>query len=212
MIGRSGNVNPPHEHNVTNCIHNTQSNVKDKGGGGGGIPSVEGQREVEKQENISQNNFSFYTVITNGLKSIRSRAIDFWNGSNDEGKIPVDTLSTLIVKDEGKRKDEIAEDINAEAEEARKVKTVEGAVSGGLKKEQGNIKKFFQNISEAISKVKKPWEKPEVKEEQENILPVELTGYNKEDNSYLLDSYNKTGEYSSLGKDHSLDGDFKAKG
>ncbi len=208
MIGKSDNIGRTHDHAVTNCIHNTQTTIKDKGGGSGNgnNQDTQWQPNIEKQSAISQRSFSI-PLITNSIKSIRSKIIGFWNGSSDSGKVPSETLSTLMVKDESKRKDQVEED-----EVERKVANVEGAVSGGLRKEQGNIKKFFQNIAETVSKTKILWEKPIEQERQGDSLPINIKEDTAEDNSYLLDSYSKRGEYSTLAKDRSLDSNFKAKG
>ena len=144
MIGQSDNIGRTHDHTITNCIHNTQATPKEKGGssGGGNVQDTEWQPEIQKHNTIPHNVFSIPMVLTNSLKNIRTKLINFWNSSPDSvnsvdsGKAPSDTLATLMIKDESKKIDGFEED-----EIERKVANVEGAVSGGLRKEQGNIKK-----------------------------------------------------------------------
>lgn len=103
-----------------------------------------------------------------------------------------------------------AEDALKEETTERKVGGVEGAVSGGLKKEQGGIRKFLNRFGEQISKMAgRSFGK---QKRMETVLSEADVDAVDGKSSYLLDSYNRSGEYSTLAKDRSMEGNFKARG
>lgn len=114
----------------------------------------------------------------------------------------VAVLASGVIKPEQEKRE-------AAEETERRVKNVEGAVNGGLKKQQGGIRGFFQKFGETAAKAGHFFKK----KKKEELAPFESNGdFVAGDNSFLLDSYNREGEYSTLAKDRSLEGSFRAKG
>lgn len=219
MIENSKNVDSNvyraqiHDHKVTQCIHERAV------AGEEGAQGAQGAQEQLQQKVQKKEPFSLKGLMMNGVKSLASRAMDFWNdaGNTAVGKeqpgrkvtqqgTAADTLATAVIKSENGKNAEITVD----EEKNRKVGNVEGAVSGGLDREQGGIKKFLQKFGETIAKGRGRIFKQKSVDEKE--LSANNTDFSVEDNSYLLDSYSKTGQYSTLAKDRSLEGNFKAKG
>lgn len=238
MIERSSGLNhsyqaQTHEHSVTDCIHEEEGLLKS--GGGASINSAETEQAQRMQ---TQEAFSFRSLFTNGWKSVISKAVRFWNDSGEDGKdggknilAATEEKNTIFLagesmpaapgeKGEGSRQEEavLATSIlkndsrrNEEAdfgeEDARKVNDIEGAASSGLKKEQGSLRKFLQKFEETVLNATGLWKKS--KSIKNSPQPtVSLKG---ENHSYLMDSYNKSGEYSTLAGDKSAEGNFKAR-
>lgn len=78
-----------------------------------------------------------------------------------------------------------------------------------MKKEQGGIRKFLRKFEETAAKAGQFLKR---KKKMESGLAESEADFNIGDNSFLLDSYNREGEYSTLAKDRSLEGSFRAKG
>lgn len=240
MIENSRNINSgsfqthAHEHKVTQCLHEETAGAKAGGGAAAAGMVTQIEQELQKKETFSLTNF-----VANGFRSFASKAIGFWNDAGkEEGKNPAkeagtqqaetvlnavsseqdgsrqavepaaarDVLATAVVKSDNRK----TEEITADEEETRKVETIEAAVSGGLEREQGGIKRFLHKFGEVIAKGAGKLLKRESADEKK--LAANNTDFSVESNSYLLDSYSKTGQYSTLAKDHSLEGNFKAKG
>ncbi len=111
-------------------------------------------------------------------------------------------MSTAMIRTETEKKE-------TEEETERRVENIEGAVGGGLKKEQGGIRKFLRKFEETAAKAGQFLKR---KKKMESGLAESEADFNIGDNSFLLDSYNREGEYSTLAKDRSLEGSFRAKG
>lgn len=232
MIGSSGNINPnsyhTHKHEITKCLHETKS-AKPEGGSGlsAGIKASATQLKQERES------FSLRELLTDGLRSLFTKATGFWGrlGAEDgQGKAVVEdkdkeiraiandgsvhgaasaakdtaanVLATAMMKPETEREEAIEE-----AE--RKVGSVESAVNGGIKKGQGGIQKFLQKFGEAAAKAGQFLKR---KKKTEVFLSENDADFEVGNNSFLLDSYNRMGEYSTLAQDRSLEGKFRAKG
>lgn len=231
MIGSSNNIGSyevhSHEHSVTNCLHENHEAVSEGGSMASGIQQKAAQ-ELQKQESFSVTN-----MLVDGWKNLYSKTTGLigkiWNDAGDipeeegtisninptvanpaitdaaaDSSIITETVATANVKTQKENKKEDA----AETEEA--LENVESAVSGGLKRDREGVKKFFQKVSSGVAKVEQFWKEEEPQPEAE--LSANNTDFSMGDNSYLLDSYNKSGQYSTLAKDRSLDGNFRAKG
>ena len=111
-------------------------------------------------------------------------------------------LSTAMIKPEAKRE----ESLDAAR---RRVNQVDGPISGGMEKGQGGIRKFLHKFGETADRAKRFLGRK--KREEEELLENN-TDLSQGDSSFLLDSYNRMGEYSTLAKDRSLEGRFRAKG
>lgn len=235
MIGNSGNINlnnyNTHKHEVTKCLHETRR-AKPEGGGAPAAGAGSSVSQV-RQEKIE---FSLKELLADGLRGLLAKASGFWakQGAQEgrenpetEGKSKAVQASITGNEGEGGSRISPAEDAAAgilatavvkpdmkkekEPEETaeRKVNHIEGAVSGGLKKGQGGIQKFLQKFGETAAKAGRLFkrEKRSRRTLSENNTDLEIGN-----NSFLLDSYNRMGEYSSLAKDKSLEGNFKAEG
>lgn len=238
MIGSSGKVGSGHyhKHEVTKCLHESgeaKLDVGEKMGAGAKTSYYQLKQEREA--------FSLQEWLTGGLRGLLSRASDFWRRLGEEGTpgqdgsagkagkgmgtaiagkageitnaiSPTDrtaaddmalaAVATAMMKPETEKKEE-------EQESERKVKNVEGAVDGGLKREQGGIRKFLQKFGEAAAKAGQFLKK---RKKPDAALIESDVDFRMGDNSFLLDSYNREGEYSTLAKDRSLEGSFRAKG
>lgn len=233
MIGSSGNISPnyyhTHEHEITKCLHETKGMKPESAGG-----MAAGRNTFSSLPMQKQDSFSLRELLVSGLQGLVSRAFGFWGklgetkeqekdvlGNNKEVRISADggdgahgttalsaetgaanVLAAALIKPET-RTEEIPE------EEGRKVGNVEGAISGGLKREQGGIQKFLQKFSETAAKAGQFLKK---RKQPKTILPESDMDFAGENNSFLLDSYNRMGEYSTLAQDRSLEGNFRAKG
>lgn len=232
MIGSSGKVGSGnyHKHEVTKCLHESGA-AKGEAGGKTGAGARTSFSRIQQE----QRTFSWQEWLADGLRGLFSRASEFWRRLGEEGTAGRDGLAredkkesgaaaglageakntespandaaaavmvTAMVKPEMERKEE-------EQEIERKVKNVEGAVDGGLKKEQGGIQKFLQKFGEAAAGAGQFLKK---KKKMEPALLESDADFHMGDNSFLLDSYNREGEYSTLAKDRSLEGSFRAKG
>lgn len=241
MIGNSNSVNPSygtngvqgmhtHEHAVTNCIHD-EHEIKKNGGAGGRRSGTASAAAAEKQEELSLRD-----MLMNGFRSFSSKSKGFlakvWysdgteNGEavkEQQGKtteisayeedvpsnIPsgvTETASAVLATAAMKPKETSqSEDDAAE----RKISGIEGAVSGGLKREEEGIRRFFRQFRERVGKHTRFFKK-EVKEE--HALMESNTDFGLNDNSYLLDSYNKSGEYATLARGKETEGKFRVRG
>lgn len=80
-------------------------------------------------------------------------------------------------------------------------------------KKQTGVRKFFRQFEKTAAEVRQSWKKQEESEEEDggseerNSMDVALG-----DSSYLLDSYNRSGEYSTLAENRSQEGKFRAMG
>ncbi len=239
MIERSSGLDhsyqaQTHEHTVTDCIHEEEGLSKISGG----VVGISSAETEQAQRVQTQEAFSFRSLLTNGWKSVISKAVRFWNDSGEEGKedgknilAATEEKNTIFPaeesmpaasgeKGEGSRQEEaiLATSIlkndsqrNEEAdfaeEDARKVNDIEGAASGGLKKEQGGLRKFLQKFEETVLNATGLWKKSK----STKISPQLGVSPKGENHSYLMDSYNKSGEYSTLARDKSSEGNFKAR-
>ncbi len=218
MIERSSGLNhsyqtQTHEHMVTDCVHEEESSLE-KNGGAANVSGTETDH-VQSVKPQMREAFSLRNIVTNGWKSVVSKAVRFWNDSGEEAILsnPGEKggssrqeeaiLATSIIKNDSPKDEEM----DFEEENARKVSEIEGAVSGGLKKEQGNLRRFLQKFEETVLNATALWKKSKnVKSTtQLNVSPK------GENHNYLMDSYNKSGEYSTLAKDRSPEGSFKAR-
>lgn len=136
------------------------------------------------------------STVTQGSKTENGSIVE------TEGKTSIAILGTAVVKPEIK-KEESPETAR------RRVNQVEGSLSGGLKKGQGGIKKFLQKFGETAARAGRFLGR---KKREEAELLENNTDLNQGDSSFLLDSYNRMGEYSTLAKDRSREGNFRAKG
>lgn len=237
MIGSSGKVNSGgyHNHEVTKCIHESGAAKLEAGRKTG--TGMEASASQLRQE---QKAFSLQELLAGGLRDMLSKISDFWRRMGEEGTAGRDesageagkgtgtaiagsageaqnavsaampqasdvsaaVMATTMVKPEMEKKEE-------DWETERKVENVEGAASGGLKKEQGGIRKFLQKFEETAAKAGQFLKRK--KKMESGVLESE-GDFDIGDNSFLLDSYNREGEYSTLAKDRSLEGSFRAKG
>lgn len=242
MIGGSNPINSygahNHEHMVTKCLHESHA-VKPEGGGpmnGAGRPVV--MQEMQKQETFSIKDIllngwkSLYNRTfglvgriwdSEGKEDGAGRSGDraVWTEADhavgQQGAVTgviqqqpsenaaAGILSTAVVRTVEERENTVHE------ETERKVGSVESAVSGGLKKEQGGVKKFLQKFGGTVARTGRLWRR-ERETETEASLAENNTDFGVGDGSYLLDSYNKSGEYSTLASGRSLEGNFKARG
>lgn len=229
MIGSGNNINSysshTHDHRVTECLHDSHQEVKKGGGGMGQInASVENPvKEEHKEENV------LFGGLQGFLKKSKGFFIKLWYSDGEGKDVRENITAASQVREEGKleKNPSISEDISAgilatsvvrsdgkaesidEEESERKIDNIEGAVSGGLKKEESGIRKFLKQFGGAIAK-RNPFTDRKPKEDKllsENNSDLEIG-----DNSYLLDSYNKSGQYSTLVNDRREEGKFKARG
>lgn len=225
-----------HRHEITKCLHETSDGTL-KGSMGA---AAGGMKAARMQSQPQKDNFSLRGFLADGFRSLISRASAFWRrlGEEDgrdavsaenkasekdgksiasviegnkgengvfveaEGKISTAVLSTAMVKPEIKREESLET-------ARRKVNQVEGSISGGLEKGQGGIRKFLQKFGETADRAKQFLGR---KKREEGELLENNTDLSQGDSSFLLDSYNRMGEYSTLAKDRSLEGRFRAKG
>ncbi len=225
-----------HEHKITKCLHETSMRQPEgsAGAASGGI------QQARIQPGLKEEGFSLRDFFAGGFRSLAARFSGFWRrlgeedgqdmalreskplaeagkavltvkeGSKEEndfsieaeGKLSAAVLGTAMVKPENKRT-EIPETAR------RRVNQVESSKNGGLEKGQGGIRKFLQKFGEAAAEAgrflgRKKREKVQLSENN--------TDLNQGDSSFLMDSYNRMGEYSTLAKDRSLEGKFRAKG
>ena len=179
--------------------------------------------------------FSLQEWLTDGMRDLLSRVSGFWRKMGEEGTgdrnelaaedkrgsgsaagvteeaknilspasgVSAAVMSTAMIRTETEKKE-------TEEETERRVENIEGAVGGGLKKEQGGIRKFLRKFEETAAKAGQFLKR---KKKMESGLAESEADFNIGDNSFLLDSYNREGEYSTLAKDRSLEGSFRAKG
>ena len=94
-------------------------------------------------------------------------------------------------------------------------------MSGGMRDDMGKardgksrkyVKQLFRGFGKSVTgRIFRG--KEESEKGEEDILPEGgVTGLGTGESSYLLDSYNRSGEYSTLAKDRSLEGSFRAAG
>lgn len=225
-----------HEHRITKCLHET-SMRQPKGSAGAAAGGIQ---EARIQSGPKEEGFSLRDFFAGGFRSLAARFSGFWRrlGEEDgqdmalresrppaeagkaaltvkegskgengfsieaEGKISAAVLGTAMVKPENKK---------AESPEAtrRRVNQVESSINGGLEKGQGGIQKFLQKFGEAAAEAGRFLGR---KKREKVRLPENNTDLNQGDSSFLMDSYNRMGEYSTLAKDRSLEGTFRAKG
>ena len=232
MIGGSGKVNSGnyHKHEVTKCIHESgAAKIED---GGKMRAGMNASSSLIRQE---RKTFSLQEWLTDGMRDLLSRVSGFWRRMGEEGTGDRNELaaedrrgsgSAARVTGEAKNIVSPASDVSAavmstamirtetekketEEETERRVENIEGAVGGGLKKEQGGIRKFRRKFEETAAKAGQFLKR---KKKMESGLAESEADFNIGDNSFLLDSYNREGEYSTLAKDRSLEGSFRAKG
>ena len=225
-----------HRHEITKCLHETTEGMP-KGSmasGAGGMKAAGMQPQPRKES------FSLRDFFADRFRGLISRASGFWarlgeedgrdtasaeskssagegkgippaiegnKGENGvfvgtEGNMSAAVLSTAMIKPEAKRE----ESLDAAR---RRVNQVYGPISGGLDKGQGGIRKFLHKFGETADRAKRFLGRK--KREEEELLENN-TDLSQGDSSFLLDSYNRMGEYSTLAKDRSLEGRFRAKG
>ena len=225
-----------HRHEITKCLHETSDGMLkgNMGAAAGGMKAAGMQAQPQKE------GFSLRDFFADGFRSLISRASGFWarlgeedgrdavsaehkaaegdgkiispaiegnKGENGvfvqtEGKMSAAVLSTAMVKPEIKREESLET-------ARRRVNQVEGAISGGMEKEQGGIRKFFQKFGETAERARRFLGR---KKREKEELPENNTDLSQGDSSFLLDSYNRMGEYSTLANDRSLEGKFRARG
>lgn len=89
---------------------------------------------------------------------------------------------------------------------------MENETEGKRWKSRKYVKKFLREFGKPVTG-RTFGAKEESEREEEDILPEGgITSLGMGQSSYLLDSYNRSGEYSTLAKDHSLEGSFRALG
>jgi hypothetical protein len=93
-----------------------------------------------------------------------------------------------------------------------RIEIITEKTSNNFKKNGGGIKQSLQKFGQAASRIIKAWreegERTVAPNDQVDSQPTPKV----KDSSYLLDSYNRTGQYSTLKRDSSLDSHFQAKG
>lgn len=95
-----------------------------------------------------------------------------------------------------------------------------GNKAGGAESDAGHIaegegqgENFLQRFLGRVARVRRLWAKLDETEKQTGVLADgDPMDFGIGDGSYLLDSYNRSGEYSTLAKDRSLEGKFRAMG
>ena len=226
MIGGSGKVNSGnyHKHEVTKCIHESgAAKIED---GGKMRAGMNASSSLIRQE---RKTFSLQEWLTDGMRDLLSRVSGFWRRMGEEGTGDRNELAAEDRRGSGSAAGVTGEARNilspasgvsaavmstamikeTEEETERRVENIEGAVGGGLKKEQGGIRKFPRKFEETAAKAGQFLKR---KKKMESGLAESEADFNIGDNSFLLDSYNREGEYSTLAKDRSLEGSFRAKG
>ena len=194
-----------------------------------------GMNASSSQMRQERKTFSLQEWLTDGMRDLLSRVSGFWRKMGEEGTgdrnelaaedkrgsgsaagvteeaknilspasgVSAAVMSTAMIRTETEKKE-------TEEETERRVENIEGAVGGGLKKEQGGIRKFLRKFEETAAKAGQFLKR---KKKMESGLAESEADFNIGDNSFLLDSYNREGEYSTLAKDRSLEGSFRAKG
>lgn len=241
MIDNGNSIGPylshSHEHTVTKCLHEKHAGGHENGGSMAGMQAVS-EKETQTRESFSLRHMvtdgwkDVYAKTTGILGKI-------WNDAGGEeqtnrmaedgrsienSRIQQETLplsnaaqEQISVKTAAEATTTVAEKTKERIEETRNTKTKtlqkagapESEISGGLKKEQEGVRKFLQNVGKNLEKVGEWWKE----EPQEEVSgPAKETDWSIGDNSYLLDSYDRAGQYSTLAKDRSRDGNFKARG
>lgn len=211
---------------------NEDSKTGKRGQDGGRMAA--GNKMAMQTSTQQKKSFSLKELLANGLQELLTKATAFWGKLGEEGQeesgegrgdkglpAPIKredgiqgtvsplaeagaagVVSTVMVKPES-RMEEIPE------EKGRRVGNIEGAVSGGLKRGQGGIRKFLEKFGETAAKAGQYFKR---KKQIKTSIPEEKADFTVDNNSFLLDSYNKMGEYSTLAQDRSLEGNFRAKG
>lgn len=212
MIGSSGNINPygthAQEHTVTECLHESQPARTEEEGGGvkTGVQQTQEEREKILEESTG---FAFLSAVKKGLFGIRTKAADFWNDAGKDNSAVSKTAESVVATAMVKQEEPREESALSEEDSTKKISNVEGAISGGLSREEGSIKKFLQRFEETVEKAVRLIKKPKRNESGTAVRDIEMKGGNS---SYLLDSYSKNGEYSTLAKEQSQEGNFRARG
>lgn len=238
----NGNINSygthTHNHAVTKCLHKTHDAKLKSGGSMSGAFSLETRQEAQKQESFSLKgmlwdgwkNLFFKTsgvfgkVWSNGKAesengtsgkettwTVRETKQRLATGSKTNSREPVSAEILAATAVRMQRKRNITEkEVGMEAES--KVSNAESAAGSGLWRGQEGARRFLEKFGKTAAKIRRPWNKAEGEKETEVALegnPIDLV---IGDSSYLLDSYNRLGEYSTLAKDRSLEGSFRARG
>lgn len=87
------------------------------------------------------------------------------------------------------------------------------AADGRTWKEQAEIRKLFQQFGKTAARIRRTWKgREEAEKEDEGSAERNSVDVVLGDSSYLLDSYNRSGEYSTLAENRSLEGKFRAMG
>lgn len=228
-----------HNHAVTKCLHETHDAKLKSGGSMSGAFRLGTRQEAQKQESFSlkgmlwdgwKNLFSrtsgvFGKIWSNGkagLENGTSGKETAWIVRGDQ----VQGLVTGEAKQEGEpisaeilaatavrmqRKRNITEK-EMKMEAGSKVSNAENAAGSGLSRGEEGVRKFFLKFGKTAAEIRRPWNKAEEEKEAEVVLEGNPTDFVIGDSSYLLDSYNHLGEYSTLAKDRSLEGSFRARG
>lgn len=234
MIEESRSVNtyvPAHEHYVTKCLHEAEAGKPPEGGSRAGDTVNRKEPEIQKDLSTSLKDF-----LSGGVASLVSRASRLFGAiggdaaaeSEKQGK---DNNGVLSVKEEALHNPlqtvtaqaAVASALVKNAEEKRnsssmaeaaekaagKVKEINQAVHGGLEKEQRNTGRFLQKCKETAGRAMKLLKREISQPDKRSAGSVDTFSG---DSSYLLDSYDKAGEYSTLGKSGRPEGKFQAKG
>lgn len=169
--------------------------------------------ETTKEE-VTKEQVSFKNIFTSGLRGVIAKAVGFWNDDDSNNK---DNLyekenaseeSTVIATALLEPEEASAKENLPEKEHIERVSDIEGIVSGEMEKEPGSGKRLFQRLGEIIYSVTNNWRRPE---KPGGSSPMNTKDAERGNRNYLLDSYNKSGQYSTLAKDSSAEGKFKAK-
>lgn len=135
-------------------------------------------------------------------------------GAAAADRVP-DAVAAAVVRAQGEGKGNPAgTDAEAGKEAGSRVNGTETATGGGYRRGREEVRGFLRKFGRAAAGVKRAWDwKGEGKQEAETSPakgnPEDFTVGNS---SYLLDSYNRSGEYSTLANDRSLEGSFRARG
>lgn len=230
---RSSSVSPgsyhAHEHEITKCLHERKAAALKSGGA-----MAAGEKSAVPFLAEERKGFSVRGMLADGLRSVLARAAGFWGKAEpgEDGKDVVQenhnhTVQTLAARKERNHEMtalsvERAAGVMATAlvkpetrveklpeEVERKVEKAQGSVSGGLKRESGGVWGFLKKFGESAAKAKQFLKKRKHTEIShiENNADLHIGNH-----SFLLDSYNRMGEYSTLAQDRSLEGNFRAKG
>lgn len=240
MIGSGNNINPysshTHDHAVTDCLHDRhQTKTGASGMQSANASSAEPVNQDEEPtvreillgglQGLVRKSKGFLARMWYSDSELEAAdkkdgaaarediaGIDSVKGNKQPTEISVanENVSAGILATSALRPN-VEKTGSIEEDAERKVDNIEGAVSGGLKKEESGIRRFLKQFGETITKHSRLLRRKS-QGDMKKTLSENNTDFGVGDNSYLLDSYNKSGQYSTLMKDKRTEGNFKARG